>query len=113
MQGAGSPLRNHFSLGQVFRMNTQRDVWGGTMLIENGLRPGPGRECPPSDGSAKCPALQTDWPGRSLPPVTATSQEARRKLLEARFDELEQQALKEPAFKMKSSKAEFVARYLE
>ena len=41
--GGCSPPREHFSLGQAFRMNTQADEWGGTMLIANGLRPGPGQ----------------------------------------------------------------------
>ncbi len=40
---------DHFSLGQVFRMNTHTDQWGGSMLIKNGLRPDPGRPCPPLD----------------------------------------------------------------
>lgn len=53
--------RDQFTLGQVFRMNTQKDQWGGTMLIKNGLRPGPGRECPPRKATKDCPALKTDW----------------------------------------------------
>jgi len=56
-----SPPRNHFSLGQAFRMNTQADEWGGTMLIANGLRPGPGRACPPLTTSDICPPLTLDW----------------------------------------------------
>jgi hypothetical protein len=53
--------RDHFSLGQAFRMNTQADEWGGTMLIANGLRPGPGRACPPLTTSNMCPPLALDW----------------------------------------------------
>jgi hypothetical protein len=53
--------RDHFSLGQAFRMNTQSDEWGGTMLIANGLRPGPGRACPPLTTSNICPSLTLDW----------------------------------------------------
>jgi len=56
-----SPPREHFSLGQAFRMNTQADEWGGTMLIANGLRPGPGRHCPPLTTSDLCPPLSLDW----------------------------------------------------
>jgi hypothetical protein len=61
MQGGGLPTRDHFSLGQAFRMNTQADEWGGTMLIANGLRPGPGRTCPPLTASDTCPPLALDW----------------------------------------------------
>jgi hypothetical protein len=60
MHGAGGSGRRYFSLGQVFRMNTQMDRWGGTMLIENGLRPKPGREChlAPNDKSTElCPPM--------------------------------------------------------
>jgi hypothetical protein len=53
--------REHFSLGQAFRMNTQADEWGGTRLIANGLRPGPGRTCPPLATSDICPPLSLDW----------------------------------------------------
>jgi hypothetical protein len=58
---SGSPTRDHFSLGQAFRMNTQADEWGGTMLIANGLRPGPGRTCPPLAASDICPPLALDF----------------------------------------------------
>jgi len=61
MTQGGSPARNLFSLGQAFRMNTHSDVFGGTMLIQNGLRPGPGRACPPLTTSNICPALRLDW----------------------------------------------------
>jgi hypothetical protein len=61
MWGGGPPTRSHFSLGQAFRMNTQADEWGGTMLIANGLRSGPGRACPPLATSDLCPALALDW----------------------------------------------------
>jgi hypothetical protein len=62
--GQGCPqTRDHFSLGQAFRMNTQADEWGGTMLIANGLRPGPRRACPPLTTSDICPPLALDWSG--------------------------------------------------
>ncbi len=61
MWGGGDGNRNLFTLGQVFRMNTHTDQWGGTMLIKNGLRLGPGRPCPPLTTNATCPALKTDW----------------------------------------------------
>ena len=55
--------RSSFSLGQVFRMNTQEDGWGGTMLIKNRSRQSPVRECPLNlPKSALCPALATPWP---------------------------------------------------
>ena len=60
MWGGGSQARSHFSLGQAFRMNTQADEWGGTMLIANGLRPGPRRACPPQTTSDICPPLALD-----------------------------------------------------
>jgi hypothetical protein len=43
-------------------MNTHTDQWGGSMLIKNGLRPDPGRPCPPLAVSRTCPALKTAWP---------------------------------------------------
>lgn len=59
----GGDERVSFSLGQVFRMNTQRDGWDGTMLIKNRLRPGPGRECPLNlPRSDMCPSLAEKWP---------------------------------------------------
>jgi hypothetical protein len=61
MWSGGGDERNHLTLGQVFRMNTQADEWGGTMLIANGLRPGPGRACPPMTESKICPPLALDW----------------------------------------------------
>lgn len=60
MWGGGPPGRDHFSIGQAFRMNTHTDVWGGTMLINNGLRAG-ARACPPNTTSNVCPALVLDW----------------------------------------------------
>jgi len=59
--GSADP-RSTFSLGQVFRMNTHADQWGGTMLIQNGQRPAPGRPCRPQDASALCPLLDAPWP---------------------------------------------------
>jgi hypothetical protein len=54
-------LRKRFTLGQVFRMNTQQDKWGGTMLIANGLRSeSDQRACRPNSFSKHCPLLNTD-----------------------------------------------------
>jgi hypothetical protein len=54
--------RKFFTLAQVFRMNTQLDRWGGTMLIENGLRPvKDGRKCLPKLWTDQCPLLNTHW----------------------------------------------------
>lgn len=54
--------RKILTLGQVFRMNTQQDPWGGTMLIANGLRPiEDGRKCPPNAWTDQCPLLSTHW----------------------------------------------------
>jgi hypothetical protein len=62
MWGGGPPTRHHFSLGQAFRMNTYVGRSNRTMLIGNGLRPGPGRDCPPVTASSTCPLLVVDWP---------------------------------------------------
>jgi hypothetical protein len=61
MWGGGPPTRDMFTLGQAFRLNTHADTWGGTMMIADALRPGPGRACPPLTTSAICPALDLDW----------------------------------------------------
>jgi len=61
MWGLGGPKRDRFTLGQVFRMNTQLDEWGGSMLIANGLKQGPGRACPPRFEGDRCPPLALDW----------------------------------------------------
>jgi hypothetical protein len=61
MNAGGSARRHHFSAGQVFRMNTHDDEFGGTMLIKNGHRTGPLRKCPPFTTNTKCPPLETDW----------------------------------------------------
>jgi len=65
MFGNGTAARKRLTAGQVFRMNTHADQWGGTMLIENGLRPGPGRKCPPDSppptpSNEQCPPLDAD-----------------------------------------------------
>jgi hypothetical protein len=62
MWAAGDSKRQNFTPGQVFRMNVQKDQWGGTMLIKNEMRPGPGRECPSVLASRSCPALHMPWP---------------------------------------------------
>lgn len=59
--GSSDP-RSTFSLGQVFRMNTHTDQWGGTMLIQNGQRPGPGRRCAPDESTNVCPRLDVVSP---------------------------------------------------
>jgi hypothetical protein len=59
--GSSDP-RSTFSLGQVFRMNTHSDKWGGTMLIQNGQRPGPGRHCAPDESTNICPRLDAVSP---------------------------------------------------
>ena len=61
MNAGGTSRRHLFTAGQVFRMNTHDDEWGGTMLIKNGQRRGPVRKCPPLTTSASCPALMTNW----------------------------------------------------
>jgi hypothetical protein len=56
--------RDHFSLGQAFRENTD---FTSTLNV-NGVRSGPQRSCPPDAKSATtlplhaCPDLGTDWP---------------------------------------------------
>jgi len=62
MTGNGSEARDRFTAGQVFRMNTHKDRWGGTMLIRNRQRSGPGIECPPQRTSEQCPPLEADPP---------------------------------------------------
>lgn len=62
MTGNGTQTRDHFTAGQVFRMNTHVDRFGGSMLIENGLRTSPKLECAPLAVSQRCPALGADWP---------------------------------------------------
>lgn len=64
MLGEAHDLANHLTIGQVFRMNTHDDEWGGTMLIENGLRPiSDRRACMPnSPANMLCPLLRTDLP---------------------------------------------------
>jgi hypothetical protein len=61
MWGGGDENRSKFTLGQVFRMHTHTDKWGGSMLIANGLVSGPHRGCRPNVATARCPALQKDW----------------------------------------------------
>ena len=56
--------RTHFTLGQVFRMNTHGDKWGGTMLIKNNLPKRVPRRCFPDDQppNVACPTLEHPWP---------------------------------------------------
>jgi hypothetical protein len=57
--------RAHFSLGQVFRMNTHHDIWGGTMLVKNKQRKEPVRACPADEPKPGCPPLELDWPNET------------------------------------------------
>lgn len=54
--------RTKFTLGQVFRMNTQKDDWGGTMLIPNNIPARVPRPCFPRQSDAACPKLKHPWP---------------------------------------------------
>jgi len=61
---SGTQARTTLRLGQVFRMNTHQDDWGGTMLIPNdpplaGRVPQP---CFPDKSGPACPRLELDWP---------------------------------------------------
>jgi hypothetical protein len=57
-----SPDRKAFTPGQVFRMNTHSDFWGGTMLIPNNLPSRTPRACAPDVADNLCPALDLPWP---------------------------------------------------
>ena len=50
-------VRDHFSLGQAFRLNLDVD----SILNINQIRVGPTRWCPTDFASAACPALGLDW----------------------------------------------------
>jgi hypothetical protein len=115
----GGPTRSHLSLGQVFRMNTKHDEFGGTMLIANGLRPGPARECPLLLPRSTCPPLNLDWkpptPGTAgVRPVAVgagqafASRNTLREELEARYDQLVQQSKKISNPPITMSKGRFV-----
>jgi hypothetical protein len=54
--------RIEFTLGQVFRMNTHKDAWGGTMLIPNNIPTRVPRPCNPRRSDAGCPKLKHPWP---------------------------------------------------
>lgn len=60
MHAGGGDERTKFTLGQVFRMNTQDDGWGGTVLITDGDSARPRRSCPPNYTDARCPGLSID-----------------------------------------------------
>ena len=110
MFGGGDSMRSHFSLGQVFRMNTQKDRWGGTMLIKNGLRPGPERECPPLKTSSTCPLLALDW---VRPPYRWWGKkQALANWLEARYDQLVEQSKTISYAPITVSKEQFLQLYL-
>jgi hypothetical protein len=57
-----SVARTTFTLGQVFRMNTHADGWGGTMLIPNNIPARTPRQCFPNVSSTACPRLDVQWP---------------------------------------------------
>ena len=59
---ASTAPRTNFTLGQVFRMNTHKDKWGGTMLIPNNIPKRKAQTCFPDDAGAGCPPLDTAWP---------------------------------------------------
>jgi hypothetical protein len=61
MWGGGPPTRSLLTLGQVFRMNTHDDQWGGSMLVKNNPTR-PKRRCDPLWANKDCPALRVDWP---------------------------------------------------
>jgi hypothetical protein len=55
--------RAKLTLGQVFRMNTHKDAWGGTMLIKNNIPKRVPRSCFPEEPpNASCPTLEHPWP---------------------------------------------------
>jgi hypothetical protein len=54
--------RTTFTPGQVFRMNTHSDFWGGTMLIPNNIPGRTPRACAPNAVGKLCPALDLPWP---------------------------------------------------
>ncbi len=56
MWGGGPGTRNHFSVGQAFRLNTDTT----SMLNANGNRAGPTETCLPNVSSAICPVLDLD-----------------------------------------------------
>lgn len=56
MWGGGPGTRNHFSVGQSFRINTDTT----SMLNANGNRAGPTRTCAPNTNSTTCPVLSLD-----------------------------------------------------
>jgi hypothetical protein len=60
MQAGGGDERTKFTLGQVFRMNTHADGWGGTVLITDGDPARARRSCAPNYSDARCPALTAD-----------------------------------------------------
>lgn len=60
MRAGGGDERNAFTLGQVFRMNTHDDEWGGSMLVANGVPGRAKRACLPNAWDARCPALKVN-----------------------------------------------------
>ena len=62
MAAGGGDERVSLTLGQVFRMHSHMDAWGGSMLIHNNIPSAPARLCAPNVIGPACPALEVDWP---------------------------------------------------
>jgi len=62
MNALGADERKTLTLGQIFRMYTHDDAWGGSMLLKNNIPGGVGRSCVPNVYGATCPELSVDWP---------------------------------------------------
>jgi hypothetical protein len=61
--GSTCSNRSTLTLGQVYRMNTHIDLWGGTMLIPNSIPARAPRPCAPNAPlSNVCPRLNLQWP---------------------------------------------------
>jgi hypothetical protein len=68
---ATNKFRQHFTIGQTYRMNLQDDTWGGTVLQQNGLlKPGERifRECRllQTKPDPECPLPWLPWPGQPV-----------------------------------------------
>jgi hypothetical protein len=62
MSSSSTTPRSKLTLGQVFRMNTHKDDWGGTMLIQNDIPARVPRPCFPNSAGHTCPKLKVPWP---------------------------------------------------
>jgi len=54
--------RSTLTLGQVFRMNTHSDGWGGSMMLQNNATGRMPQPCFPHLFSAACPRSKLPWP---------------------------------------------------